>query len=98
MFDETIEQKSDIPNVFIIDQECVDSGLRRDHHSCPIALSMMKGGLENVNVSKSDVYCVYGGEEFYTALDKETRMKIEFFDAGASMKPFVFKVNGWLKQ
>ena len=98
MFDETIEQKNSIPKVFIIDQECVDNGLRRDHHSCPIALSMAKGGIENVNVSKSDVYCVYEGEEFYTALDKETRMKIAFFDAGNAMKPFVLKVNGWRKQ
>ena len=104
MFDQ-VEQETEVPSVFLVDQECIDKGIPRSGSHCMVSLAIEKAGCRLPYVdAEGKLEFLYDGEVYVAKSSYSLEDKIRLFDSGKKVDPFVLetrpvpKTVGWKRK
>ena len=91
MFDQCSE--CEVPSLFIVDQDCIDKGVKKDPDGCMLVHAILKAGGKNPFVPGKAVFFTYNGVNYKAEIDERTQGKVRLFDSGEWISPFVFSAE-----
>ena len=100
MFDQdTVEH---VPSVFWVSQRNIEEGVRSCSNKCAISLALYEAGCERVSLARRfekdkegvihsivDIHFSFEGTRYESPIDKETELKMDQFDQGERIEPFI---------